>query len=764
MPYITKVLGNESGIQYQGVNDKTGSTGTAPINNIIVGSFSRGRTDKPMIITSDNIRSTLGYEPTNPDYVAVQDALSTGISFVQVLRVVSGAVDPEPEPEITRSFEYFPSNKAEFDNVLAAATFSEKAKVLHYYDLGYPLSITGYGTETVLFNWNDVDLNTLGNTGYLFSGTRIKESWLDELLTATSDLADSTVLGTLTISTPSTNNFVQNLTLSFFRNLKFYGTTVVLNGFVYTWNYWPVTEDIVKTYQWNIDYTVGTNTFKENLTTVEHVYIKTESTEVGEGSNSAVFTVSKNQSYQVFIDGEQLPNSVTGGNTFSDLWIYNESNDLIQSLSAQSYPLVGFGLQTSEGAAVLPLTIDNPTHLFRNTNTATKDYQIKFVGEGLESSSVDDGLVAYGFVKNHSYVFSSTSLEFQIKGPDYLTFQLNNTSNIVAGGVTYKYAPNRANFNVSGSGKPNKSYDLVFSTDDGYSQTYTVTTDTDGVFNTNLDIRDFYDHAVDNGQTIFGIKCPNNLTGGTQNTTVWIPIRNDSIAYNVWASVETASSNLRSITLYGQDADLGTNMQLRITDSLGNTAGADVSSTNIYNDYLGNAGGFRPRITAETNVDCSDLSTNDLTIEVFFTTASGEVCKTSGSFDSYSPDMILDIDTTSTSDMVSVAFSVESLTTQSVVTVLTPNAQYQQEVSGNTTGYNEKGQLYHTRTGSLYMYFTPNQGVVRVRFNMTDNVPVNNATIWTNTSAISVVKYGLRTNLYTITDVNGTRTEAGKFV
>ncbi|MEQ1324919.1 hypothetical protein [Acinetobacter soli] len=91
MAHITKVLGQESGIQYQGVNDKTGTTATQSINNLIVGRFKRGRLDQPMVITAENVRSTLGYDPSNPDYVAVQDALDTNIPSIQVMRVyVSG--------------------------------------------------------------------------------------------------------------------------------------------------------------------------------------------------------------------------------------------------------------------------------------------------------------------------------------------------------------------------------------------------------------------------------------------------------------------------------------------------------------------------------------------------------------------------------------------------------------------------------------------------------------------------------------------------
>lgn len=84
---ITKVLENEVGVQFDRVKDNTGSTGAAPINSVITGSFKRGRTDKQMQITQSNIKAVLGYEPDNPDYVAVQDALNTGIPYVNVMRV-----------------------------------------------------------------------------------------------------------------------------------------------------------------------------------------------------------------------------------------------------------------------------------------------------------------------------------------------------------------------------------------------------------------------------------------------------------------------------------------------------------------------------------------------------------------------------------------------------------------------------------------------------------------------------------------------------
>jgi hypothetical protein len=97
MPHITKIIGNEPGIQYQGTQDKTGTTGAAPINNMIVGSFKRGRLDRPMTITKSNIRGLLGYDPKNLDYVAVQDALDTGIPSIQVLRLHTSDCDCEDD-------------------------------------------------------------------------------------------------------------------------------------------------------------------------------------------------------------------------------------------------------------------------------------------------------------------------------------------------------------------------------------------------------------------------------------------------------------------------------------------------------------------------------------------------------------------------------------------------------------------------------------------------------------------------------------------
>lgn len=87
MANTVQLLNTASGIQFTGVQDKTGTDSATGLNTaLIVGQFRRGRLDKPMTITQDNIRSELGYDKDNQDYQAVQDVLER-YSSVDVLRV-----------------------------------------------------------------------------------------------------------------------------------------------------------------------------------------------------------------------------------------------------------------------------------------------------------------------------------------------------------------------------------------------------------------------------------------------------------------------------------------------------------------------------------------------------------------------------------------------------------------------------------------------------------------------------------------------------
>lgn len=98
----SKTLGAAVGIQRQGVIDKTESTTQDTASNgLIVGSFKRGRMDKPFLVTKNTYQALLGHDPTNPDYNAVEDALNQGVSGVWVRRIGapgSIAVTPTPTP------------------------------------------------------------------------------------------------------------------------------------------------------------------------------------------------------------------------------------------------------------------------------------------------------------------------------------------------------------------------------------------------------------------------------------------------------------------------------------------------------------------------------------------------------------------------------------------------------------------------------------------------------------------------------------------
>ncbi|AWL27168.1 hypothetical protein DJ533_00345 (plasmid) [Acinetobacter defluvii] len=133
--HITKVLENEVGLQFDRVKDNTGSTGAAPINGVITGSFKRGRIDQQMQITQDNIKAVLGYDPENPDYVAVQDALNTGIPYVNVMRIVNSKL-----------------------SVISCAGASSSAIIDYDPSLSYKVTIN----NEVVLNINKIDLNASG--------------------------------------------------------------------------------------------------------------------------------------------------------------------------------------------------------------------------------------------------------------------------------------------------------------------------------------------------------------------------------------------------------------------------------------------------------------------------------------------------------------------------------------------------------------------------------------------------------------------------
>ena len=84
---VTKILGAQAGIQYQGVQDKSEADPRDHlINALFTGEFKNGPLSKPFKVTAANIRKTLGFDPDNLQYQAIEDCLKQGVPFVWVMR------------------------------------------------------------------------------------------------------------------------------------------------------------------------------------------------------------------------------------------------------------------------------------------------------------------------------------------------------------------------------------------------------------------------------------------------------------------------------------------------------------------------------------------------------------------------------------------------------------------------------------------------------------------------------------------------------
>lgn len=87
---LSKYLGQATGIQYGGVQDQSEvMQGNAGFAGLIVGEFKHGRLNQPFLVTKSTIKARLGYQPDNPHYQAVQDALDMGLPSVWVMRVAA---------------------------------------------------------------------------------------------------------------------------------------------------------------------------------------------------------------------------------------------------------------------------------------------------------------------------------------------------------------------------------------------------------------------------------------------------------------------------------------------------------------------------------------------------------------------------------------------------------------------------------------------------------------------------------------------------
>ena len=91
----TKILGDAVGVQRQDVIDKSETTVLPSLaNGVITGRFKRGRLDKPFKVTASNYKALLGHDPSNPSYLAVEDAFKNGVNELSILRTGSTGSTP----------------------------------------------------------------------------------------------------------------------------------------------------------------------------------------------------------------------------------------------------------------------------------------------------------------------------------------------------------------------------------------------------------------------------------------------------------------------------------------------------------------------------------------------------------------------------------------------------------------------------------------------------------------------------------------------
>ena len=94
---VTKILGEQSGLQYQGVTDKSEADPRDNLINVLfTGEFKNGPYNKPFKVTQANMRAKLGFDPDSLQYQAIQDALNTGVPFVWVMRVSGKKMGCQP--------------------------------------------------------------------------------------------------------------------------------------------------------------------------------------------------------------------------------------------------------------------------------------------------------------------------------------------------------------------------------------------------------------------------------------------------------------------------------------------------------------------------------------------------------------------------------------------------------------------------------------------------------------------------------------------
>lgn len=154
----TKILDAAVGVQRQDVIDKSETTVLPSLaNGVMAGHFKRGRMDKPFKVTAKNYKALLGHDPSNPSYLAVEDAFKRGVSEVSILRVggtgvaciashalISDSLDSEFGEWITVSrnggeFKSFDLNGDDYKSFERSAYLGQDGKSLAFLDYEYQI-------------------------------------------------------------------------------------------------------------------------------------------------------------------------------------------------------------------------------------------------------------------------------------------------------------------------------------------------------------------------------------------------------------------------------------------------------------------------------------------------------------------------------------------------------------------------------------------------------------------------------------------------
>ena len=154
----TKILGDAVGVQRGDVIDNSETTVLPSLNNVVItGHFKRGRMDKPFKVTASNYKALLGYDPSNPSYLAVEDAFKNGVNELSILRVggtgvaciasyalISESPDSEFSKWITVSrnggeFKSFDLNNNDYASFARSAYLGQDGKSLAFLDYEYEI-------------------------------------------------------------------------------------------------------------------------------------------------------------------------------------------------------------------------------------------------------------------------------------------------------------------------------------------------------------------------------------------------------------------------------------------------------------------------------------------------------------------------------------------------------------------------------------------------------------------------------------------------